>query len=244
MRQLKRFGLYLSLLLLLGASPLYAQQKDEQLQTVVLFSKVRIFSKGSPAPYIGQQSSIRFEANKDIADNKAADLTFGAVFVFGDESDWLSIRVCTECRTVIKDLGKKKWTDRFNVPKLKPLPELKPGERRTVVIDTSGKNGGNGPNGLGGTTRTNMSEFWNDAGNRDELTRGNVTSIPSYTPVVNKSKNINERTKVANNNIKVKVGHIYAVHVVEGDRDFYVLFRVEEVKHAESCTITWKKVAR
>lgn len=38
------------------------------------------------------------------------------------------------------------------------------------------------------------------------------------------------------------VGHMYLVHTRDRDSDFYALFRVEELKHSDSCTITWKLV--
>lgn len=50
------------------------------------------------------------------------------------------------------------------------------------------------------------------------------------------------------------VGHIYVVHTHDGERDlslpsdfskqfdFYTLFRVEELKPNESCTISWKRI--
>lgn len=53
---------------------------------------------------------------------------------------------------------------------------------------------------------------------------------------------------------KIVVGHIYAIHISEGERDlgnprefvqhidYYALVRVEELKPNESVTITWKKV--
>lgn len=42
---------------------------------------------------------------------------------------------------------------------------------------------------------------------------------------------------------KAVIGHIYVVHIKKGDTDLYGLFRVEEIKQAESCTISWVKVA-
>jgi hypothetical protein len=41
---------------------------------------------------------------------------------------------------------------------------------------------------------------------------------------------------------KVVVGHIYVVRVKDPRSDFYVLFRVEDFKTGEYCTITWKRV--
>jgi hypothetical protein len=38
------------------------------------------------------------------------------------------------------------------------------------------------------------------------------------------------------------VGHMYLVHTRDSNSDFYALFRVEELVHGDSCTITWKIV--
>ena len=40
---------------------------------------------------------------------------------------------------------------------------------------------------------------------------------------------------------KVVVGHMYLVRVKDPRSDFYVLFRVEDFKQREYCTITWKR---
>ena len=42
---------------------------------------------------------------------------------------------------------------------------------------------------------------------------------------------------------KVVVGHMYLVRVKDPRSDFYVLFRVEDFKQGEHCTITWKRTA-
>jgi hypothetical protein len=41
---------------------------------------------------------------------------------------------------------------------------------------------------------------------------------------------------------KVMVGHIYAVHVKDETRDFYAVFRVEEHRQRDHCTISWTLV--
>ena len=46
--------------------------------------------------------------------------------------------------------------------------------------------------------------------------------------------------KTTNIMAKVVVGHIYVVRVKDPRSDFYVLFRVEDFKQREYCTITWK----
>ena len=38
------------------------------------------------------------------------------------------------------------------------------------------------------------------------------------------------------------VGHMYLVHTVDGDSDFYTLFRLDEMKSGESAKISWKRI--
>ena len=40
--------------------------------------------------------------------------------------------------------------------------------------------------------------------------------------------------------VKAVVGHIYAIHVVNDTRDYYVLFRVEALTKGDHCTISWR----
>lgn len=42
--------------------------------------------------------------------------------------------------------------------------------------------------------------------------------------------------------VRAVVGHMYLVHSKDGDRDLYVMFRVDAVKPGDECTITWKQV--
>jgi hypothetical protein len=49
-------------------------------------------------------------------------------------------------------------------------------------------------------------------------------------------------TDVNENVAKAIVGHMYLVHTKDRASDFYTLFRVEELKPSESCTISWKIV--
>ena len=43
--------------------------------------------------------------------------------------------------------------------------------------------------------------------------------------------------------VRAVVGHIYVIHVVDDVRDFYALFRVENLQKADQCTISWKLIA-
>jgi len=41
---------------------------------------------------------------------------------------------------------------------------------------------------------------------------------------------------------KAKAGYMYLMHVKDAQADFYILFRVEEIKQGSYCTITWAQV--
>lgn len=62
-----------------------------------------------------------------------------------------------------------------------------------------------------------------------------VLRFPSYSS----GKTITDENK---NIAKALVGHMYLVHKKDRNSDFYALFRVDELKPNESCTISWKIV--
>ena len=43
--------------------------------------------------------------------------------------------------------------------------------------------------------------------------------------------------------VRAVLGHIYVIHVVDDVRDFYALFRVENLQKGDQCTISWKLIA-
>jgi hypothetical protein len=64
------------------------------------------------------------------------DLGYGNLLI--SDEDWFEVGLDNDERTVIKDLGKLSWSDSFSVPVLTPLPELAPGQKRTIGVDASG----------------------------------------------------------------------------------------------------------
>jgi hypothetical protein len=84
-----------------------------------------------------------------------------------------------------------------------------------------------------------------------ELSWSDVYDIPFLhaNPVphsggMSMSYNSGKLVKVSPEGVLVKavVGHMYLVHSKDGDRDLYVMFRIEAVKPGDECTITWKIV--
>jgi hypothetical protein len=65
-------------------------------------------------------------------------LRYGSLYA-GNDWDWFESAAGEGNRTVIKDLGLLSWADAFKVPFVEPLPKLKPGEQRHIVVDTSGQ---------------------------------------------------------------------------------------------------------
>lgn len=64
------------------------------------------------------------------------DLGYG--FARINDEDWFRVSTLRGSRTVMKDLGNLTWNDPVNAPVLEPLPELPKGQRREIVVDTSG----------------------------------------------------------------------------------------------------------
>ena len=79
--------------------------------------------------------SFKF-GKKKAPDSIDWDLGYG----FGqiNDEDWLIVGVTgTDKRSVMKDLGPYKWSDSFTTWTLEPLPALKPGEHRQMMVDAS-----------------------------------------------------------------------------------------------------------
>lgn len=65
------------------------------------------------------------------------DLAFGLLKI--DNADWFQVMNGDDGRgrSVIADLGERSWADVIAIPALTPLPELQPGEQRTIGVDAS-----------------------------------------------------------------------------------------------------------
>lgn len=79
--------------------------------------------------------SFRLGTNKQPG-SIDCDLRYG--FVRIADEDWLSVSsVGNDKRTVMREIGKFDWSDSFKLPVLEPLPELQPGEKREITVDSS-----------------------------------------------------------------------------------------------------------
>jgi hypothetical protein len=42
--------------------------------------------------------------------------------------------------------------------------------------------------------------------------------------------------------VKAVAGHVYVIHVVDDENDFYALFRVEAIERGDRCVVSWKLI--
>ncbi|MFL6332221.1 MAG: hypothetical protein ACJ754_02655 [Pyrinomonadaceae bacterium] len=185
------------------------------------------------------------------------DLAYGTLSV-GEEHDWLQVAASNTTRTAIKDLGALNWNDSFQVPVVEPFPQLKAGEQRLIVVNADGPNRPARP--------TFPKPLPGPEVNSEALLRGSpirfgyspfiIPDVPG--PVVGiegpslPRKPTPPQPPPAPSRppsppttpifAKAVVGHIYVVHVVEEDADYYALFRVESLERGDHCTISWKLI--
>jgi hypothetical protein len=164
----------------------------------------------------------------------------------GNDLDWLEVAPNEESRTVIKDLGRHGWNDSFKIAALEPLPKLKPGEHRQLIIGTSGKN----PTNRDHTASMNPYQVRPERIGRGPLRADGhgvdadegvewIRTIPldsgESTPRRKQHKNPPVLAQAALN-------HIYEIHVVNEQGDYYVLLRVDALTRGDNCTVSWKRV--
>jgi VWFA-related protein len=174
-------------------------------------------------------------------------LTYGAAYL-GEDLDWFDVANYND-RTVIKDLGKVNWNDKFKISVVTSLPEMKPGEQRRIAIDTSGKPGRNGIDGAPGRNGgegplESVMGAEPGANGRPNTDPGAVYEVwrgPSLSPgaAASKTKARISLPVMA----KAVLGHMYAIHVVNPQSDFYVLVHVDALVRGDNCTISWKRLS-
>ena len=168
--------------------------------------------------------------------NGPCDVQYGLLGINGD-FDWFQSSAERKNRSVIKDLGNHFWTDVFAVPVVDPLPELKPGELRNVSIDVSGADGADGKPGKRGHPAAGDALPTEASGNKSASDLGRTTTeVPPPTRPKNDGK-----PKVDPLFVKAIVGHMYVIHVVDDQSDFYAVFRVDALQEG-ACDISWKLI--
>jgi hypothetical protein len=165
----------------------------------------------------GQDTSRALFSFKTGEYGQSWDLNYGSLYV-NEDHDWFEVPTREGVRTAFRDLGAHDWADSFEVPVVEPFPELKEGEQRTVRIDVSGADGEDGAPGADGDGVVRPDP---------RPRRPKNDGVPKVDPIF----------------VKAEVGHMYVIRVVEGDEDFYVLFRVESLVRGDNSTISWKRVS-
>jgi hypothetical protein len=220
------------------AAPLSAQESSSQ-NTITLYG---------PLKYNHDQSraTIDFERGAPPPRRGRWDVGYGFLYA-GEEFDWFQSGGSPDSRSVIRDLGKHAWTDKLTIPVVEPLPKLKPGEQRRVVVDVSGADGQDGKPGAPGAPGTPGAPPGAPGipgADGDGLVSNAVLPENPSPPPARKTRPKHDgKPRVDPPFVKAIVGHMYVIHVVDETRDFYALFRVESLQKGDNCTITWKLIA-
>jgi hypothetical protein len=156
----------------------------------------------------------------------------------GDHWDIFSISGTSGSRTRMIDLGEHTWKDNFTIPEVEPWPELRPGERRTIIVNTSGANGQPGSPGTGGAAGRNADGTYpasistsKTVSAKQETEKIDYAHAPLSRQVTS-SISVNGTAPKPDSYTpysEVKSGHMYLIHVVNSGDDHYVLLRADEI---------------
>jgi hypothetical protein len=229
-------GTIISLSCLNTSSWMSAQQPVSQNSNVTLYSVIK---------HRGEQrkSCINFKIAATGLSRVPCDLRYGSLYA-GDELDWFESSTAEGGRSVIKDLGEHDWSTWFEVPVVEPLAKLKPGEQRQVTIDTSGADGAPGKPGAPAASIVRSS---NERSSSD-IFRSEGRPVPEaiapnvWTPQPSVAPRHDGKPKIDPLFVKALPGHVYVIHVVDDSRDFYALFRVDELQSGDYCSVSWKLI--
>jgi hypothetical protein len=227
-KKLSLVALGLALLISQGASKVGVGKPRAPRRKVTLYS---------PNKYSHDMRYTFFNFKKGAwarGDESGDVVGYGLLYV-GEYYDWFETSTSRGSRSVIRDLGAHAWRDSFSVPVVEPLPKLKEGETRRLTIDSSGANGRDGAPGRPGA---------NGAPGRNGFPADDapVNAVVATLPPPPAPPTPKREPVVDSHWVKAVVGHVYVVHVVDDESDYYALFRVEALQRGDNCTITWKIV--
>jgi hypothetical protein len=223
---------------------------------LALISSVQSVAQSTGLPEVTLYSPIKYEHSYERAlfnfetgslapPNSRWDLNYGSLYA-GEEHDWLQVSTAKDCRSAIRDLGALSWTDSFEVPAVEPFPKLKEGEQRKITVNTSGADGKPGASGggivsgpVGGIVLHPQQDAFSMPPVIEPPLLSQIKAAPSSPVQHVKQDGVPKIDPIF---VKAVVGHIYAIHVVDGDADYYALFRVESVVRGDHCTISWKLI--
>ena len=167
--------------------------------------------------------------------NARCDVLYGNLYAGGD-LDWFQSSSDRGSRSAIRDLGLLSWSEAFRVPVVPPLPKLLPGQQRMVTIDTSGADGADGTPGTRGKPGL-------PGADADGIVRPAIPSPPPPSALPPTPKKNDGTPKIDPVFVKAVAGHVYVIHVVDDENDFYALFRVEAIERGDRCVVSWKLIA-
>jgi hypothetical protein len=197
-------------------------------------SQPELVTLHSPNKYRNSPRKFCVQFHEPAKTTEPCDLYYGYLYA-GDDWDWFQSSTVAGNRSVIKDLGVLNWTDSLRVEAVEPLPKLAPGEQRQITIDTSGADGKDGAPGAPGQAGADADGIIR---NRQVLTvSGPVESSSPTKPKRDGKPRIDPLF------VKAVIGHLYVIHVVDESRDFYALFRVENLERGDNCTISWRLIS-
>jgi hypothetical protein len=201
----------------------------------------------SPNKYPGFPKRTCIEFQSPQKTTEPCDLYYGYLYA-GDDWDWLQSSTATGNRSVIKDLGAREWTNLARFDPVEPLPVLKPGEQRRVMIDVSGKDGEDGKPGAparpGAPAQPispgfDVNAIWDPGPN---ILQPRPSQPQQVKPAAQPKPKNDGVPKIDPLFVKAVVGHMYVIHIVDETRDFYALFRVEALERGDYCTVSWRLV--
>jgi hypothetical protein len=211
-------ALLFALILCCGAIAGYAQKKvykNDSIKKVDLYAVIG--DKDTFFPEHRGTGCLDLLTGRNACGLRSS-LRYGGLRV-GNYWDWLQISMARDAQTRMVSLGGKKWEDALNLPVIKVWPKLRPGQERSVTVDASGSNGRNGSNAGGGISD-------------DFISSSNGSGVVS---TVDKKTGYDPFQKAVE-------GNMYLVRVFDETNDYYVLFRVDELKRGQKCTISWRKL--
>ena len=126
---MKMRKLCLGLIVAACVSSVFAENEAEQ--------QVTLYAPWSSGKHYQGKACFSFKSGAVLEEtpNRQWDLGYGFAAINGEE--WFILGSSTQTRTVIKDLGELKGTDKFQIPVLEPLPKLREGEQRSITVDAS-----------------------------------------------------------------------------------------------------------
>ena len=167
----------------------------------------------------------------------------------GDHWDIFSIAPRPASRSRMIDLGAHTWEDNFTIPEIEPWPALKPGERRNIIINTSGANGRDGSPGADSLPGKNGDRTYGMANGASQTRTEPKTSNPgvdyAHAPLnVQVTSTISLNGKAAKPDkfsplTEAKLGHMYLIHVVNPNNDHYVLLHVDDLVRGDKVNISF-----